>query len=105
MVIKAIAKGYALTGRNGQVSGALGLFLEVVQAKWVGREQAVVAHMPGRGMTGVIGMIKDGDAERFRAVGAAGHRTVIVAPIAVCPPSFPVAQPRGHDNMALARSL
>src|SRR5580658_6122834 len=81
MIIKTIAEGDALPRGNGEVAGALGFLFEIVQAKRVGREEAVIADVPSGRMARVAGVIKNGEAEYFRAVGASSNRTVIVAPI------------------------
>src|ERR1700722_6138911 len=58
MNVKAVAKRTALTRGDWHVSGSLGFFLEFVQAEGVGREKAIVAHMPRRRMTRIAWMIK-----------------------------------------------
>src|SRR5208282_4723612 len=46
MIVKAVAEGDAVAGRKGEITRALWLIFEIVEAEGVGREQAVIPHMP-----------------------------------------------------------
>src|SRR5207247_10844029 len=60
MHVETIAEGDALASRNNKVAGGfVRQFLEIVPAKRIGGEQAVVAHVHPRRMSEVLGVSED----------------------------------------------
>src|SRR5439155_2318190 len=85
MDVKAVAKRHALAGGHLQIAGARGFLFKIMQAERIRGEQTVVAHVPPGGMTRVLRMIENGDADNLSI-----HRTVVIAPRGALAPGFAV---------------
>src|SRR5437867_1923857 len=86
--VKAIAERRALAGFDFHVARALRLLFEIVDTEWIGRKEPVIAHVPPRGITRVVRVIEDRDADRL-----AIHGPVIINPLGPLAPGRVVAHP------------
>jgi hypothetical protein len=99
--VKPIAERHAFAGGDFQVAGGrVGELFEVMSAKGVRGEQAVIAHVPPGRMARVLRMVEDRNADDL-----AFHRAVIIAPIGALAPRFAVALTGAGDDMAFAGAL
>src|SRR4051812_36831908 len=97
MNVEAVPECNFLARLDGVIAGSGRLFLEIVQAKWIRREQAVVAHVPGGWMPQVGRMIKNRNADRFVI-----DRSVVVDPFGVLAPGSVVTNTLAVHDVTVA---
>src|SRR5439155_24987416 len=98
MQINPVAKSNAPAGRNGQSAGSfVRQAFEIMLAKRIGREQAVIAHMPPGGMPRVLRMIENRDADSLSSHGA-----VIITPVGAFAPGLSVANSGAVNDVTFA---
>src|SRR5690349_10202712 len=101
MQVKAVAERDVFARREFEVAGFLVReLLEIMAAKRIGGEQTVVANVPPGGMTRILRMIENSDADGFPVYGA-----VIIAPIGALAPGIGILDAFAVDNVTLGALL
>src|SRR5205823_5016927 len=94
--IETVAEGERAAGRDRGVASAGRLSgIEVMEAKGVRGEEAVIAHVPRGGVAQVLRVIEDGDAN-----GRAFHGSIVIYPISPRSPGRRVLDPRSGLDVA-----
>src|SRR6266542_3068107 len=96
MEIETVTKGRAFPSRDREISRALWLAFEIVNAKWIRREQTIITNVPPGRMHRVLGMVKDGDANRVTF-----NRAVIVHPVGAFAPRVAITDAIAIYDVAL----
>ena len=95
--IEAVTKGDALAGGYSQIPrGLIRERFEIMPAKGIGGEQAVIAYMPPGGMQRILRMIENGDTH-----GLILYRAVIIAPFRAFAPGLLIPHAGTVDDMAM----
>src|SRR5688572_20151723 len=94
--IEPVFEGDAFAGGDFQVSGAGGLFLEIVDSKGIGRKKAVVPDVPRGRMPRVARVIENGHANDLVT-----DRSIVIAPRTLLAPRGFIAHPRAQHDTAV----
>ncbi len=53
--VKTVTERHAFTGGNGQITRACCFLFKIMDTKWIGRKQSIIAHMPPGWVARVFG--------------------------------------------------
>src|SRR5438552_5815195 len=97
MEVNAVAESDTLPGRDGQIAGAGGFFLKIVETEWIRGEKSVISYVPRSRVAWILRMVEDGNAYRFII-----HRSIVITPLGRLAPRLIIADTGALDDVAFA---